>query len=393
MRREDPYPLVLCQSDPVADAYLNRALNICLDTLQNSNLFRDASVILTGSLARGEGSVLSYGNDLHSLSDMEFLVSLDGSQSCAVLVRELACLEEVANQAISVAGINCKAEFTYALRRYYINARPSIFAYELKTHGKLVQGNENLLSSMPSFPAEDIPRIDAFYLICNRMVEQLELFRMFFLSKDSCPDQVFRYAILKGYVDIATSVLVFNRQFVPSYQGRRDLFCKSRLPFDNGTIANERLKERVDYWTQIKLNPVEGSLFYRPEESPLQEWRELAVLVSQIWQWELEKLFGGTVDKPERLQKQFIGLGTFSQIMRNRLKFLITALRRNELTISKMPFLTGNPRHVLYAEVGNLYCRIAHESGPADQDGSANFKLSERIENIVHIWDVYFRNS
>lgn len=391
MRREDPYRLVLCQSDPVADAYLSRALNVCLDTLQSSNLFKDASVILTGSLARGEGSVLSSGNDLHSLSDMEFLVTPGCIQSRAVLVRELAHLEEVANQAISAAGINCKAEFTYALRRYYINARPSIFAYELKTHGKLVQGYENLLSLMPSFPAEDIPRIDAFYLLCNRMVEQLELFRAFFLSKDSCSNQEFRYAILKGYVDIATSVLVFNRQFVPSYQGRRDLFCKSRLPFDNGTIAIERLKERVDFWTDVKLNPSADSLSYRPEESALQEWRELAILVSQIWQWELEQLIGGTDDQPEHLQKQFMGLGTFSQIMRNRLKFLITALRRNELTISKTPFLIGNPRHVLYAEVGNLYCRIAQESGPVNQNIPP--KLSEKIENIVHIWDVYFRNS
>lgn len=391
MRREDPYPLVLCQSDPVADAYLSRALKICLDTLQSSNLFKDASVILTGSLARGEGSVITSGNDLHSLSDMEFLVSLGSDQSCAFLVRELACLEELANQAISTTGINCKAEFTYALRRYYINARPSIFAYELKTHGKLVQGYANFLSLMPSFLAEDIPLIDAFYLLCNRMVEQLELFRAFFLSKDSCSDQAFRYAILKGYVDIATSVLVFNRQFVPSYQGRRDLFCKSALPSTIGITGIERLQERVDYWTRIKLNPAEGSLIYRLEESPLQEWRELAVMVSQIWQWELEQLVGGTVDKPEYLQKQFMGLGTFSQIMRNRLKFLITALRRNELTISKMPFLTGNPRHVLYAEVGNLYCRIAQESGPVNQNSSP--KLSELIENIVHIWDVYFRNS
>jgi hypothetical protein len=393
MRKVNRDSLVLCQSDPIADAYLNRALNICLDTLQSSNLFRDATVILTGSLARGEGSVISGGNDLHSLSDMEFLVSLGNSQSCDVLVRELACLEDAANEAVTAAGIKCKAEFTYALHRYYVNARPSIFAYELKTHGKLVQGDEDLLALVQSFSAKDIPRIDAFYLLCNRMVEQLERFCLFFLSGKSCPEQVFRYAILKGYVDIATSVLVFNRQFVPSYQGRRDLFCKSEALSNIGIIGIDRLRERVDYWTRTKLKPAEGALIYRPEESPLQEWLELATMVSHIWHWELRQLICGKTENTVLMQRQFIRFGQFGQIMRNRIKFLLTALKRKELNLSMVPFLAGNPRHVLYTEVGSLYRQLAQKSVLFDHGTSGNLELARKIKDIVYVWEVYFRNS
>lgn len=386
--------LVLCQSDPIADAYLKRALNICLETLQKCNIFRAATVILTGSLARGEGSVVADGSELHSLSDMEFLVSLSNGQSCEALIRELARLEEVANKAITSAGINCKAEFTYALHRYYIHAKPSIFVYELKTHGKLVQGDEELLDLIQPFPADDIPRIDAFYLLCNRMVEQLEMFRSFSLSKNSCPEQAFRYAILKGYVDIATSVLIFNRQFVPSYQGRRNLFCEPRLFFDNAldAIEMERLKERVGYWTQIKLKPTAESLKYRPDEYPLQEWQELASMVSKIWQWELTQLISSQAASTEHLLRQFKRAGQFKQIMRNRIKFLLTALRRKELNLSTVHFLTGNPRHVLYAEVGSLYRQIAMESGPLNHGNADGSQKIRQIQRLVHIWEVYFRN-
>lgn len=393
MMAEDFKSLILCQSDPLTDAYLKRTLSICLDTLHASDLYKDATVILTGSLARGEGSVIADCNDLYSLSDMEFLVSLENSNSCARLVRELKLLEDEANRAITAAGIHCKAEFTYALQRYYTNASPSIFAFELKTHGKLVQGDRNLLALIPQFQAKDIPCIDAFYLLCNRMVEQLELLRSFLFSNSRCSEQTFRYSILKGYVDLATSVLVFTRKFEPSYQGRRDSFCKSILSFNDDALAMERLKERVDYWTRVKLNPSSGALCYLPEESPYQEWRELASMVSLVWKWELYQLTGGTADNPANMLQRFKKIGSFRQNMRSRLKFLLTALRRKELTISKMPFFAGNPRHILYAEVGDLYLRIAQNSAPLDLNSTAALELSGQIENIVHIWEVYFRNA
>src|SRR5439155_271402 len=63
-------------------------------------------------------------------------------------------------------------EVGYLRRR----ARPSIFVYDLATHGKVLWGPSDLLRSIPAFGPERIPREDALHLVFNRTIEQLEAY-------------------------------------------------------------------------------------------------------------------------------------------------------------------------------------------------------------------------
>jgi len=88
------------------------------------------------------------------------------------------------------------------------------------------------------------------------------------------------------------------------------------------------------------------------------------------------------------MQRQFIHLGSFRNITRNRVKFLLTALRRKELRPSFFAYLAGDPRHSLYAEAGLLYIQLAQDTAAV----SASSTIAGRIANIERIWKDYFRN-
>lgn len=251
------------------------------------------SVIVTGSLARGESTVSIEATRAVVLGDAEFLV-LFADEMPLPRASETRALADAIEHALRARGVDCPVTLSPVHSGYLRSLRPHIFAYELRTCGRVVVGDPDVLGLIPTFAASEIPIEDGWRMLCNRLVEQLET--------SFGPARAKRYRTAKLYLDMATSLLLFAGRYRPSYRQReaelRELARAGRpsdsFPFPLGPFA-----ERVSLCTRWKLD---GST-----EPPDLRWGEAISDARLLWRWELAGLIATTGEIPDqRLPDQLL---------------------------------------------------------------------------------------
>lgn len=246
------------------------------------------AVILTGSLARGEGSFLKVGKERRALGDAEFaLVFPDAKQLPSP--KAVAAAEEEIERELKAQSIVCPVGLSPVPPEYLSSLKPHIYAYELRVCGNVVWGDREILNLIPQFEPEDIPLEDAWRLLCNRLIELLDGIGATNVVKVSAPLNL-KYRVCKLYLDMATSYLLFMGAYAPTYaeRSRRLLMSVSQSaqathrPTDLLPFASE-----VAAWTHWKLAP-------RAEDGPdPRESLGMAVVYARIlWRRELARLTG-----------------------------------------------------------------------------------------------------
>jgi hypothetical protein len=176
-------------------------------------------IVLTGSFARGEGSVATVDGHLKVLGDIEFFVVLARGGDYRRLRAEMAAWGPRAAAAVGEGRVHAELEFGPVPLGYLRRPAPSIFVYDLRHHGKVLWGPPGLLDEMPPLRTEDIPREDALRLLLNRTIEQLEAYdRLATLAGDAVLEVA--YQRLKIVLDLAGSALAFSGVHSPFYADR-----------------------------------------------------------------------------------------------------------------------------------------------------------------------------
>ena len=187
--------------DQVREVIPAVVVHVCRDRLGS----RIRSLVLTGSLARGEETLLGTAKGWTLLGDGDFLAVSDHrgvtDEDCAGVCRE-------SELSLAQQGIVAHIGIGLVRSHYFGRLRPSIFAYELRQFGRVVTGDDRILCAIPAFAAGKIPLADAYRLLGNRMIEQLEALVLPASPPGKLPDEA-QYAIAKLYLDTATSLLVF----------------------------------------------------------------------------------------------------------------------------------------------------------------------------------------
>jgi hypothetical protein len=362
------------------------------------------ALILTGSFSRGEGSIL-FGDSgvANVLGDMEFYVVLGESANHASVQTQLSMLAQTVERELCEQQINCKVEFSPVARNYFRRVRPSIFNYELFKNGKVVFGDKNLLQEIPPFGPDSIPPEDGFYLLSNRMVEQLIAVTS---MRDNSSD--IRYQILKLYLDMAGSYLVVSGRYAPTYAERAGL-CSAAMPTDKIIASSARRQlflETLDKATAYKLNPNIADCPLMSEENlPEQFWKlfqEAASYCRDIWQWELHQLFGAsengagwTVLANRRFKILFI--------IREWLKFFIMTHRAGQkfsVWRAIRQCTKGTPRTLIYAAAAHLYFGLAEgkkiDTRTIERLLPVSCRLNstdEAIDAVIDSWDKFVRSA
>ena len=189
-----------------------------------------------------------------------------------------------AEERIASAGIEAHVGLSPVPAGYLRRLQPNIFSYELITHGKVVWGDPHILNLAPAFEIAEIPLDDGFRLLMNRMIELLEI--VCELDALAASASTVRYRAMKLWLDMATSYLLFERQYVPTYRGRaarlRELGAESSTA---APIRLRRFSRMVALATRCKLGEF--------EDTEMQEFADLATLIDaarSLWRWELERL-------------------------------------------------------------------------------------------------------
>lgn len=362
------------------------------------------ALILTGSFSRSEGSILLGDSGVaHVLGDIEFFVVLGESANYANAQTQLSKLSLAVEQDLLEQQIICKVEFSPVARNYFRRVRPGIFNYELLKHGKVVFGDKYILQEIPSFGADNIPQVDGFYLLCNRIVEQLIAVKSFSGSSSDI-----QYQILKLYLDMAGSYLVVSGRYAPTYAERVGL-CAEAMNTDKVITSDDRSEQFQDLLakaTAYKLNPnIADSPLMSEDDSPESFWIHFQVAASfckDIWKWEIKRLFGASENDEDwtvLANRRF----TFSSNTHEWLKFFLVAHRAGrKLSVWRAirQFTKGTPRTLIYAAAAHLYFSLA-EGKKVDVrmverllpvPCSLN-STDEAIDAVIESWNTFVRSA
>jgi hypothetical protein len=239
--------------------------------------------------------------------------------------------------------------------------KPHIFALEMSVSGRVVYGEPTILGAIPPFTQLDIPREDAWRLLSNRMVEILEIISS---SSEDIPSTVPRalsYRLIKLYLDMATSLLLFLDCYEPTYRERSERLAELAsephrglsVPFPLGPFS-----DTVKACTTAKLT---GQLTI-PEVSDWQRVRAACDLAFQLWKWELREL---TEAKNGDSPRELCLLYMKRQSARTRLRGWAYAIRQQGWLRSYGHWYRwarlarrASPRYWLYACVGEIFLRL-----------------------------------
>jgi hypothetical protein len=262
------------------------------------------ALVLTGSVARGEETIISTPAGERLLGDVEAMVVLQNTMPlpAAKTVAELCRRIE---RCLADAGLQTQVSLGVVHGGYLRRLPRHIFSYELKVCGEVIWGDENILALIPFFAATEISREDAWRMLGNRVIEYL---RAAFAAGDG-PQLLARgehvsssgnaglsdglhYATVKLCLDLATSLLVFLGRYEPTYGAREEQFKRmaretgGRLPFPAAEFLH--YLRRCTRW---KLQP-------EAEQRERDPGFCFAVLeyARRAWLWELEQLAGAGDD-------------------------------------------------------------------------------------------------
>jgi len=354
---------------------------------------RPVAIVLAGSFARNEGSVLALENRLQALGDMEFMVFFPAGSDLERLQTELT--ERARTLRAELAGVaDCELEFGAVAPEYLRKLRPQIFGFELLTHGRTVWGDEKILANAPRFPASRIPHFDAWRMINNRLLEQLEWADKI---ETAGRDQLVRilYQLAKCYMDMGTAVLVFAGKYESTYRARANALRRlAEASADNDMRFAHPLSGRVAECTAFKLAP---SLAARPLgvrlDGDLQTLREdirraLAEMVPvarSVWRWAAAQLSGQALEtrmEDAELRNAALATQPMREILRGWLKVaLMPKVRREPAFARRMASLLtrGSPRYLTYCVASELFFELPAALAGGNPQLSAEHLLPVRF--------------
>jgi hypothetical protein len=248
-------------------------------------------LILTGSVARGEGTLIA-DPEIGSrwLGDIECHLVFNDKRGAPVaeIDHNLLELERRLNgdseNRCRGMRIGLKAIGVSRLARL----RPAIFTREMLEHGKLLWGEPAALPQPSWWTAglREIPLRDAFRLLNNRIVQQVEA-RMRREAGSGAPLSS-EYALNKFWIDLATSLSVFLDCYRSSYRERKDAL-ESRLRENSGPLTPEN--------AQLLIARLRDAMAVKEGRPPAEihsddSFAEAAQVASAVWYWEAGRLAG-----------------------------------------------------------------------------------------------------
>ncbi|VAV85699.1 hypothetical protein MNBD_DELTA01-1782 [hydrothermal vent metagenome] len=346
------------------------------------------ALILTGSIARGEGSFMRTRKGRVSLlGDVEFLlVAKDPAQARALAGK----VEHIFSDILRGIGIEPDLDVGSVTPEYFKNLKPHIFAVELKVHGKVLVGDRSILALIPDFDAGDIPRWDGLHLLFNRMVEHMKLYEGL-LYGDARDIQRANYMNLKLTLDLGGSLLVFQNNYKPTYRERAELItgCVQSIADPQTRSGLASLPEDVRYWTSVKFNPVMDEVMrWNGDESKIEVFRsnvhkrflEIKEMMKVLWIWEMNHYLElEWTNDPHKLINRYRKSEGLRLRLRGWAKWIVRNRRSGKGIAQQLlllkTFRKGSPRTLIYACAALLYFSIPDAAeGSDDQSYKENFK-------------------
>ncbi len=324
------------------------------------------AIVLTGSAARSEATVLRLTNGWSFLGDCEFILVFQPREVLPESEKLSEIHTEIESRLLQL-GIACPVGLSPVHPSYLARLGPQVYSFELKERGRVVWGDPNILTLIPACSADDIPREDAWRLVCNRMIEQLSVASN---TPRPSPELTLRpdYRTVKLALDLATSLLLFCGEYAPSYQERSARLLKlaeKSFQIPGQPFALWPFAELVQRLTCWKICPASGEAETFASLQPT-VWDYAA----RLWHWELYQLIGEPSELPDP-NPMFHWMQL--QPVRKRLQGWASLVRRCGLvkSFAQSPRWwrlgrRASPRYWIYSAAGELFFRLPYLMGDGE---------------------------
>jgi hypothetical protein len=259
---------------------------LCLET------FKDQlrAIVITGSMARDEATLVQEGGEWNVVGDAEFLLIFQ-EHGTVPGEKEMDAIGKSVEEELRAQQIICSISLSAAKAVYLRGLPPHIFGYELRECGRVVWGEPFILSLIPSFAAADIPLEDGWRLLSNRIVEHIELARGLKQDTQDLPPFL-QYQTIKLCLDTATSFLLFAGAYAPTYAERQkalEHILEDPQKREQFSFLPDAFADRVSVCTRLKLGETEpeGDLNFG-----WRFWESVVASACAVWKWELSILTG-----------------------------------------------------------------------------------------------------
>ncbi|RJR31752.1 MAG: hypothetical protein C4574_00830 [Candidatus Latescibacterota bacterium] len=217
-------------------------------------------LVLCGSFATGDESIVLETEPPILLSDVDL----------AAVVGSLADLERWSPRRTEL-GAACEAllpEVRFAGRvdvgimlprdLAALPARPGVL--DMKSAGRVLAGDPEILSAVPAYGPRDVPAREAVILVENRIAALLGLAAA---SAGPADEEWyrFRYEIAKVYTDVAAAALSVAGSYRAGYAERARIVSAAAGDPGSllGRLVDEPLARRIASWTRFKIAPSRDS--------------------------------------------------------------------------------------------------------------------------------------
>lgn len=336
---------------------LEETARLCAQVYKN----RLRALVLTGSVARDEGTFVETADGVTLLGDAEFFAVFHDA-SAIPAATDLRIIEDKVRERLRRRGLVANVSISGVQRRYFRGVRPSIFGYELRTCGLVAWGDEDILRLIPPFGVTDIPLEDGWRLLANRLVEQLEGFEDLASGRPTISAETY-YRTVKLYLDMGTSLLLFVGGYAPTYAQRAEALANlpagvaEALPFPLEPFVRD-----VVAATRWKLATAGPDLAVSRDV-----WQRAIDHAERLWCWELSRLTGRTLDDgmPDLLRAWMR-----RQPLTARLRGWAHVARREGLrgSFARWPrwlcsAMSGSPRYLVYSVAAPMVFALRQAAG------------------------------
>lgn len=335
------------------------------------------TLISTGSLARDEATITCKQESQAVCGDAEFMLVFKEKVTLPSAAALNGVRQQIENDLLQ-RKIECKIDLSAVHPAYFQRLPAHIFTYELKHCGRVIAGDETILQCIPDYSADELSREDAWRLLCNRLIEVLECAEE--LSGERGPfSSELQYRIVKLYLDMATSVLVFVGAYAPSYRERRD----AMLRLAGQKIQAEKFPFEIDQFADLVADcTAEKLLPHARETRQIDLSRRTAIQTAHaLWRWELAELAGGkSLGDDYSLFNQWMEMQPSWKRIRGWL-YVVRACgwqRSFRLWPRWWSLRKASPRHWIYLVASSLLFQAEDVKSPQTDSAEANWtSLSE----------------
>lgn len=333
-------------ADPVGDAWLRLQVKAAVSVVLDALCVQDVEgLILTGSLARGEASVVVEPDGCRLLGDVEFLLIVPPRKQWREFRRRVVELGRQASDRIN-GGSRFTVEYTPADASYLAErTRPSMFTFDLRRHGRVMFGNPELIATIPAFDRSAIPPTDAVETLMNRGIEWL-------VAEDVEGNETSAYAVAKTLLDMAGSALAFTGIYESRYADRPGALralVAARPDLAAAVHGPSAWLAAVERAVEVKLRPTVGalaSLAATVQSRALRQW------LIDLWSWEAGVLLGRPGASVPELVADYLPAESPAERLRGWAKYVWHPLRPASAPISlrlaRLAIKAG-PRRLVYA--------------------------------------------